>query len=357
MIFRRAGRLADRCVEVEAAVRDRDGVRTSRAVTRLWKAAEQAPVPELDEALRRCAALLPEMGISAGGQFSILCGALVERGARPDVLVAPVADGLAEALTEAERFRTGWLRVRGEEAEPPGTEDPDAMDHAVAVMAEAYGDLSTAQQATLGWFFAEKWALPATTLLQQSAAVRAAFRSRPGLVVTAAELVSDLSDLTCLVGLLHLLEREQLVVLHRQTGRGWRVTIDGIGDNFQLHTLLAGALSGPAERGLIEGLTVDPAWIAVATDAPPEQFRGSVVGSFNLVDGYGKWIWNEGTPADIPSLDGARLVVLDPPPYQRSWSNIRKFPMLPGSLTVDETLAPAEAAAWLAKVAPAGTPG
>jgi hypothetical protein len=31
--------------------------------------------------------------------------------------------------------------------------------------------------------------------------------------------------------------------------------------------------------------------------------------------------------------------------------------MLPGSLTVDATLAPADAAAWLAKVAPAGAPG
>ncbi|GAA2711602.1 hypothetical protein ACFY2R_25130 [Micromonospora olivasterospora] len=92
--------------------------------------------------------------------------------------------------------------------------------------------------------------------------------------------------------------------------------------------------------------------MAVATDAPEERFGGTVVGSFNLVDGYGKWIWNEGAPADIPLFEGARVVVLDPPPYQRSWNNIRRFPMMSASLTVAGALPPAEAADWLDRIAP-----
>ena len=354
MVFKRAAKLADRCADVESAVRDRNGRRMTRAVPRLWAAAQQASRPELDQALPRCAALLPQLGVSAGGQFAILCGALVELGARPDPLVDPVADGLADALTRAERFRTGWRQVRTG-VKPPASANGAAVADAVGAMAALHGPGEESERTALAWFAAEKWAMPATTLLQLSAPVRAAFRDRPGLVRAAGELVADLTDLDCLVGLLRLLEREQLLVLHRASGRAWRVTIDGVGDNFQLHTLLAASLGGPAERGLIEGLTVDPAWRAVATDAPEERFGGSVVGSFNLVDGYGKWIWNEGVPADIPHFEGARVVVLDPP-YRRGWSNSRRFPALAGSVTVDEALAVADAKAWLARVVPGGEP-
>lgn len=352
MIFKRRGSLTDRVAAVEAAVRDRDGEAMTKAVPKVWEAAQQASAAELDEALPRCVALLPRLGIGAGGQFSVLCGALVELGARPDPLIAPVADGFATALAGAARFLAGWRRVRGDD-ELPDPDDPGTMDDAIAALVEAYGDEQSAFDAVQGWYAAGTWAMPAITLLQPSAAVRATFPHRERLLETGTELAGERPDLECVLGLLRVLDDEQLLVLHRATGRGWWVTISGVADNFQLHTLLAGALSGPAEQGLIEGLTVDPSWVAVATDAPEERFGGTVVGSFNLVDGHGKWIWNEGVPADIPLFEGARVVVLDPPPYQRSWNNIRRFPMMPASLTVTGALAPAEAPDWLARVAPA----
>jgi hypothetical protein len=351
VIFRRSATLADRCADVESAIRDRNGRRVTRSVARLWEAAQQASRPELDQALPRCAALLPELGVGAGGRFAVLCGALVELGARPDPLVPPVATGLADALTRAVRFRAGWRRVRPG-VRPPASTGPAGVADATAAMVELHGPGEEADLTALAWFAAEQWALPATTLLQLSAGVRATFRARPGLVPAAEELVGELSDLDCLVGLLRLLEREQLLVLHRATGRGWWVTVDGVGDNYQLHTLLAGALSGPAERGLIEGLTVEPAWLAVATDAPRDRFSGAVVGNFNLVDGHGRWIRHEDVPADIPLFQGARVVVLDPPPYRRGWTNVRRFPALAGSVTVDAPLPVPDAKAWLARVAP-----
>ncbi|WP_433344274.1 hypothetical protein [Micromonospora sp. CA-111912] len=350
MIFNRRGKLADRIAAVEAAVRGRDGTAMTRAVPRVWEVAQQASVAELDAVLPRCVALLPQLGPRAGGQFSVLCGALVELGARPDPLVTPVADGFAAALAAAHRFRSGWQRVRGDDA-LPDPEDPGTTDTAIGVLTEAYGDEQAASDAVQGWYAAGTWAMPAITLLQQSAAVRATFPHRERLRAVGAELAGERPDLECVLGLLRVLDGERLLVLHRATGRGWRVTIDGVADNFQLHTLLAGALAGPAERGLIEGLTVDPSWVEVATDAPEDRFGGTVVGSFNLVDGHGKWIWNEGAPADIPLFDDARVVVLDPPPYQRSWNNIRRFPLMSAALTVEETLAPTEAADWLTRVA------
>jgi len=52
-------------------------------------------------------------------------------------------------------------------------------------------------------------------------------------------------------GLLLVLDDEELIVLHRPTGRGYRVTMSGIGDNFQLHILLAATLTGDESRGMI----------------------------------------------------------------------------------------------------------
>ncbi|WP_229403463.1 hypothetical protein [Micromonospora okii] len=350
MFFNRRGKLADRIAHVEAAVREHDADAMTRAVPRVWQAAQQASVAELDAALPRCVALLPQLGLGAGGQFSVLCGALVELGARPDALVAPVADGLAAALTGALRFRDGWQRVRGDD-ELPDPDDPATVEGSIGVLSGAYDDERTATDAVQGWYAAGTWAMPAITLLQQSPAIRAAFPHRERLLDAGTALAGERPDLECVLGLLRVLDGERLLVLHRASGRGWRVTIDGVADNFQLHTLLAGALAGPAERGLIAGLTVEPSWVAVATDAPEERFGGTVVGSFNLVDGHGKWIWNEGAPADIPLLDDARVVVLDPPPYQRSWNNIRRFPLMTASLTVDAALTEDEATDWLARVA------
>ena len=76
-------------------------------------------------------------------------------------------------------------------------------------------------------------------------------------------------------------------------------------------------------------------------------------GSFNLVAPDGGWIWNEGTPSDIPVVDGVRLLVLDPPPYQRGWPAGRYFPNMPGNLVMERVLGGGETAGWFAQVADA----
>lgn len=47
-----------------------------------------------------------------------------------------------------------------------------------------------------------------------------------------------------LPGLAQVLDDEPVVVIDNASGRGFRLTMSGVGDNFQLHTLLA----GPADR-------------------------------------------------------------------------------------------------------------
>ena len=83
---------------------------------------------------------------------------------------------------------------------------------------------------------------------------------------------------------------------------------------------------------------------------PARGTRGRIQGRFNLVDGYGQWIWNEGKPADIPLLDGRRVVVLDPPPYLRTWNIGRSFPMMRPEMRLERVLPAGEAAGHPAHV-------
>jgi hypothetical protein len=344
--------LTQRCDELEAVIRNRDSAAFPPALFALWQAAEHEPPQALSPVLARCCTLLQQVPLGLGSQLAVLCGALIENGVDPGPFVPLAADGVAECLSRAPRFRSAWETAR-EDDELPDPEQGE-IDSAVQAVRPVLGE--DAYTMAEGWYALGSWTMATTTVLQQSAAVRAAFPRKAELIGLSRELEEDRPDLEGLTGLLELLDDETLIVLHRASFRGYQVKINGVGDNFQLHTLLMGALSGPESAGLLGDLDVDPSWIEVATSAPMEAFEGTVVGRFNLVDAYGKWIWNEGKPADIPAFDGVRVVVLDPPPYPRSWSNIRKFPMLTGSLIVERQLPADEASAWLARVAPTARP-
>jgi hypothetical protein len=161
-------------------------------------------------------------------------------------------------------------------------------------------------------------------------------------------------DLKCLAYAVQVLDDEPLVVLHRPSGTGFELRIGGIGDNFQLHTLLAHVLIG---SGHLPGEAPPAQVVGLSLDAPFDHradFGGlSATGAFNLVAPDGTWIWNEGSPADIPLVDSRRLLVLDPPPYQRSWNVGRFFPMMTASISLTRILPVEETRAWFRHVSPA----
>ncbi|MEU3645562.1 hypothetical protein AB0E59_19425 [Lentzea sp. NPDC034063] len=149
-----------------------------------------------------------------------------------------------------------------------------------------------------------------------------------------------------LYGLLMVVDLEPLLVLHRPSGTGFEVTIGGLGDNFQLHTLLA-------YRLVPEHVPGEPpldAWVEAASVGEDLQPEGGIRGQFELSDGFGDTIWNEGRPSDIPLFEGRRVVVLGPPPYQRSWNTGRLYPMMTPLVDIARVLPADEAASWLAKV-------
>jgi hypothetical protein len=103
--------------------------------------------------------------------------------------------------------------------------------------------------------------------------------------------------------------------------------------------------------------------LAVYTGEGPQQSKETIVAAWELysyaaLDPDGTLpaepdpetvIWDEGMPADIPVVDGHRVIVLRPATSERSWRAQRMFAGLPASLT-REVLDADAVAGWLAQI-------
>jgi hypothetical protein len=153
-------------------------------------------------------------------------------------------------------------------------------------------------------------------------------------------------------GLGAVLDDEPLVVLDNATERGYRLTISGVGDNYQLHTLLADRLIGDPGQGLVPGERPTPEWVAAATTGSPEVHAGTER-RFRLYDGAGAYIYPEGKPADIAQIDGTRVIVLYPPRGGYRWRYGRTYLHMIPAMRLDAIMTSGEAAAWRGRIDPA----
>ncbi|MER6360021.1 hypothetical protein [Kitasatospora sp. NPDC001527] len=300
----------------------------------------------------RLAALLPDTPLFPRAHLAMMTGACVERGADPEACADGVLAGLREALTGALLLLDRWAESGGDALPDPDGDDPGAA-HA-RLVEDGRTDPWRAHRAVAGWWTLGLWQRAAFALCTH-AAVRRAARA-DGVADVLTELIdryrerSELHDLKGLRYLAATLDDEPLLVLHRPSGTGYLLRMDGLTDNFQLHTLLAEALIG---GGHLPGTRPDPEVVALSRTRWLDGRRFIATGAFNLVAPDGGWIWNEGMPESIPVVDGVRTLVLDPQPYERSWAAGRFVEQVPGDLRLERVLAPEEASARLAAVAPA----
>ena len=195
---------------------------------------------------------------------------------------------------------------------------------------------------------------------------RAALAALADLQPHAAALEDEHEGAGWVAQMLRVLQEAPFVAFHFDERVGIAGRMSGIADNFQLHTLLmevfpsarAGLLRRPRRR-------VSEAVAANARGEGPQALDELVTGAWNLytheavIDGrlpdssdrsmWSTWIWNEGVPADIPELDGHRVIVLGPPPYSRSWPASRVFGRMPATLDARE-LSRAEVDSWAMRV-------
>jgi hypothetical protein len=369
----------------------------SRSVARHF---DKASAAEIQEALQRLAALFPRVPLVALGLVAINCGSLVERGGDPAIVGPALLERLprinetagdfyrrCKALAAADVTFLDELRQEseadagdGEEDSGEGDRTPEAIleahvaDHGWQRLAGKFGPVLFQEHpsSVLGHMSEEFFRLGLIAHLSRSKSLRSTARARPELLEQTLQ-VDDVagSHRSFLALMLRVLDDETLLVLHVEQRKGFEVRISGISDNFQLHTLLAGALIGEPAKGWIAGEAPSTRAVSECRDAPPDRSGGDyVTGAFNLVNWTGlqpdgtlpagprsdasqHWIWNEGCPAEIAPFEGRRVVLLGPRPYARNWRAGRQFPGMVGALTVQRTLGRAEVENWLHRLASA----
>ncbi|WP_329116521.1 hypothetical protein [Streptomyces sp. NBC_01465] len=334
MIFRRGAGFAGAVADFEKAVRARDNRTAERASMALGKAFARAKDDALREGGVRLAGLLPEVPHGPRAMIAVLVGACVERGADAQQCAPAVFAELRQSLLSAGEFTDRWAATGGGDIPDPG-EDVDAE------VVERVG-----HEPAAAWTMLPQWEMAAVAMLNVPA-VRTGLGAGPreellGLLGRVAEASGE--EFKCLAYALTVLDDEPLVVLHRESRTGYALRMTGIGDTFQLHTLLAGVLAG---GGHVPGYAPSAKEVAVCRDAPGQV---PTTGSFDLMAPDGTRLWNEGTPADIPLVEGHRLLVLDPPPYARSWPAGRFFPGMRGDLVLERVLDAEQTEGWFAHV-------
>jgi hypothetical protein len=192
----------------------------------------------------------------------------------------------------------------------------------------------------------EQWVLPAIAALTRSRSHLSRAAGDPDLCQWA-NAMSD-SDAHWLHVLLGVQLDAVWLVLCPLERRGFRVLIDGIATNFELHTLVADAL---VRRG-IPGKSTPQDVIDFLCGRSDRARQEHAVGVFNLYDWRAAahnladpnsvpdecWVWCEGAPRDVAMKNGTRIILVGPEPYARSWNLARPFSALTTSVMVQAEL-------------------
>jgi hypothetical protein len=329
--------------------------RADRLIQTLGEAIGSASPTASREAMAKLASGLNSLDPEPAGVASRVVGAMIEAGhdprpARPAMLGAlqqtmPVCAALAD-------------EARAEIGEPPEHLDEDEAEdwlaeRGAAALNEAAGRRPAAAQA---WQRLHEIWPGAIALFSVDPEARAEAQD----LVPIAERIEDVHEAAgWLRAMLRVLHDEPYVAIEPETRLGIVGRMSGIVENFQLNTLLMDEFPRDEPR-------VSKAAVAVARGDGPQQIDETVTGIWNLFTFAAlqpggalpepadlafrhTWIWNEGMPTDIPTVDGHRVILLGPAAYARSWQAQRMFLKLPARLTA-ELLDEDALVGWLAKI-------
>ncbi|MEY9912898.1 hypothetical protein ABIA35_009165 [Catenulispora sp. MAP12-49] len=341
--------------ELEASARNEDPRRFQQRFGEIWTAAQDLGPEELTAGVERIATFLGGCwGIFA--KSAVLAGALVERGGSPVPLAGVLPKRAAVAMERQVQFPGVWAAAtRGRPLPDPAGGLSGLVDAGMRIKKKAKRTGLSEDECfivSVSWFDTEEWLKALITVLALRD-FRAAMGEHDRIRVrdAAAAIAHDVQRAHWVLGLSVVLDDEPLIVLDPSSGRGFRLTMSGVGDNHQLHTLLADRLMGP---GLLDGERPGDAWVAAASTAhPTPPGNDPIYRRFRLFDGTGAYVYPEGRPADIERLNGMRVLVLHPPRGNYGWLNGRTYEHMESQLDLDGELTPVEAGDWLARIAPA----
>lgn len=336
--------------ELVTVMRRGDDAGFRRGFERIWSATQRLGPDELTAVIGDLVPWLPGLG-GVYAKLAVLAGGCVERGGSALPLREVLPARAAEAMECYALVPDLWARAaRGRDL--PDHDDLSAMGPMIKRMVRTGRrsgfpkDVTT--RLTMSWFDTTDWLAAMITAMAERE-FRLAMSDRDRVREAAAAIADRLEPAHWVFGLSVVLDDEPLVVLDPQSTSGFALTMGGIGDNFQLHTLLADRL-----RDHLSTDPPEPAWVAAATDGPPRlPPTAPVVRRFRLFDGHGAYVYPEGRPADIEPIGGTRVLVLHPPLGRFAWTAGRSYEHMVPTLTLDRILDHDEAATWMSRITPA----
>jgi hypothetical protein len=248
-----------------------DLVGFQRICDRLHLEGQGLPPDELTSAVDELARVLAYRPEGVFARLALIAGAFVEWGGSALPLAASAPACALVTMRLRLRFSALWPVAGGGRPEPDPSHAPGMAELTglFAAAAERLGlSAREADSIAFAWFDVGHWVNLMTTVM-----ARREFRDAAGLLpdigYVAAELGDSVPQAHWLSGLSQVLDDEPVVVIDDATHRGFRLTMSGVGDNFQLHTLLADQLIGDPARGLLAGERPAPTWVAAAETASP----------------------------------------------------------------------------------------
>lgn len=319
-------------------------------------ASSQATDDDRNQALRRLGLHFNVKDIRCTAFLALVSLELLQRGCD--------AANIAEPLTDQLRHLLELSATLAEACPRQMPHQDDERDPA-----EMFGEVWQQVAATMpehkaAWESLRKFWPPAIMLFSFSPQLRAAARPLRPL----AAKISDYHEGGHWLRLmLSVLECEPVLILEPKTSLGLAGHISGVVDNFQLNVLLMDAFPNP---GLFARRRVSRRVAAVARGEGPQQTNDTVTATWNLYtweaiqpdftlpnpNDPAFWIWNEGSPEDIPLFEGRRVVLLGPPSYPRYWQSQRMFNRLRATLHCERTLTKSEVCGWLQRMLAAKSP-
>jgi hypothetical protein len=317
-------------------------------------ATQRGAAPEESrEALRKLSEGLALPDLGATEVAARVLGALIESGHDPQPAREPMLDCLRAVLPPCVQLADA---VRSQIGDSP----PGLSDYAVGKWLSRRANEALARTARemseegAAWQRLQVVWPGAIALLSADPEGRAEAGELQPLVHELLDLHEAAGWLGAMLGVLH---EEPYVAIEPATATGIAGRMSGVVENLQLNALLMDAVPWSGTRRISRSA------LAVVRGDGPQQSKDTITATWELYsyaalgpDGTlpdepdpETLIWDEGMPADIPVLDGHRVIVLRPATGQRSWPARRMFPILQASLTRDVLDADA-VAGWLARI-------
>jgi hypothetical protein len=329
----------------------------------------QVPWAEREAVVVRIGELIRTADVRHVGWLANTAGSLVEAGSNPEAALDAIFERLPDIFAQARSVLNICAALARATGANPDNQEPSALLNQFAPDPTVWEHVSLA-------------CLGAIAMLSRARDARARLLPAPALLEQAKQFASINSEAGFLTRMLQVFDNQELIVLSPQHRRGYRARITGVADNFQLHALLAGALVGPVEEGLlpecvgstadrnpVPGRPLDRRVLGRIRDEPfgmnePGMWSFLQLWSWRAIQPDGTlpadaqknrdhWIWNEGIPADIPAFDGQRIVLISAVPFVRSWNTGRMFDGMIAWCMVEEKYSQTEVDEMLHRLADA----